>query len=678
MKSAIRNPQSAIDAAPQARAGALPTASRASTEVLRAPVEAAIGRAQQYLLKTQRPDGCWVEELQADTTLTSEYLLLRHLLGIAEPAREANLAAYLRATQQADGGWVIYHGGPSEISATVKAYFALRVAGDPGEAPWMARAREWVRAQGGILRSNVFTKVLLALFGQLPWSRVPCMPVELFLLPRWFPFHMYAISYWSRTVLTPLLILFAHRPVHPAPRGVTLDELHVPGGTDPRFAPDPAFLTWRNFFLMADRLLRLYDARPLRPLRRRALEAAHRWMLERMQGSGGLGAIFPAMANSVLALRCLGYPPDHPQFVKAVREIEALEVDDGRLLHLTPCFSPVWDTALAMNALLESGLPPGHPSLARACAWLVGRQCVKPGDWAVNAPGVEPGGWYFQYENEFYPDNDDAAVVLSALWKCEVPDEARKRGAAERGLRWLLAQQSRDGGWASYDRDNNRVYFNHIPFADHGALLDPPTADVTARVVMAMGEMGYGPDHPQMRRALEFLRREQEADGSWYGRWGVNYLYGTWSVLAGLDAMGDDLAGAPHRAAAWIAAVQNPDGGWGESCLSYADPAARGMGPSTASQTAWALMALVLAGQADGEAARRGIAWLLERQAASGAWSEEAFTGTGFPKVFYLRYHMYCKYFPLWALALYRNRLWGVAPPWRQRLDALGGRPALS
>jgi len=641
-------------------------------------VDAAIARAQGFLLRTQRPDGEWVEELQADTTLTSEYLLLRHLLGAVEPAREARLAAYLRATQQADGGWVIYHGGPSEISATVKAYFALRAAGDPAEAPWMVRGRDWIRAHGGILRANVFTKILLALFGQLPWERVPCMPVEIFLLPRWFPFNMSAISYWSRTVLTPLLILFAFRPVHPSPRGVALDELHVPGEADSRFTPDPMAFTWRNFFLVVDRLLRLYEAFPLRPLRRRALGAAQRWMVERMQGAGGLGAIFPAMANSLLALRCLGCGPDHPQVVKAFREIEALEVDDGQTLHLSPCTSPVWDTALAINALLESGLPPSHPALARASEWMLGRQCRKPGDWAANAPEVEPGGWYFQYENEFYPDFDDTAVVLSALWKCEVPDEDAKRDAVARGLRWLLAQQSENGGWASYDKDNNRVYFNHIPFADHGALLDPPTADVTARVVMAAGELGFGPDLPQMRKALAFLREGQEADGSWYGRWGVNYLYGTWSVLAGLDAIGDDLGGAPGRAAAWLTAQQNSDGGWGESCLSYEDPATRGVGPSTASQTAWALMALILAGHAEGEAVRRGIGWLMDRQRPDGAWEEQAFTGTGFPRVFYLRYHMYCKYFPLWALALYRNRLHAVVPPWRERLCALGIRPALS
>jgi squalene-hopene/tetraprenyl-beta-curcumene cyclase len=626
-------------------------------------LEQALQRGVERLLHHQDQAGFWLFELEADATITSEYLLLRRWLGIVDPALEAKVVRRLLAIQGPDGGWPIYYHGPAEISATVKAYFALKVAGVPAEDPAMVRACAKVKALGGITRVNVFTRILLALFGELPWAGVPCMPVEIMLLPRWFAFNLYAVSYWSRTVLIPLLIIFAHRPVRPAPPYARLDELFLGPReeADLSFPRDRETFTWRNFFLVVDKVLRVHNRLVVQPSRRRAIRAAERWTLERMQGSGGLGAIYPAMANSVMALSCLGYSPEHPTVRKALAEIDALVLDKPDGLRVQPCVGPIWDTGLAMNALIEAGLPPDEPALVRAGEWLLRKQTTRSGDWQLHASPVAPGGWAFQFENEFYPDVDDTAVVLMALRKVRLSDEEAKTRDIGRGLTWLLALQGRDGGWGAYDKDNCRTVFNLIPFADHGALLDPSTEDLAGRVLEAMGYLGFDPEEPAAARALRFVRETQRPDGSWYGRWGVNYLYGTWSVLAGLRAIGEDLS-LPYvrRAVAWLLSRQNPDGGWGESCYSYNDPRTAGMGKSTPSQTAWALLALMQAGEAEHPAVARGIRFLLDAREADGLWSEPEFTGTGFPRVFYLRYHSYPRIFPLWALGMYRRLIAGT------------------
>jgi squalene-hopene/tetraprenyl-beta-curcumene cyclase len=490
------------------------------------------------------------------------------------------------------------------------------------------------------------------------------------LLPKGFYFNIYAISYWSRSVLTPLLIIFAHRPVCQIPREQGIEELyHIPRKEIrywkfPPFNKDQKWFTLHNFFVALDAMLKLYDRVPLLWLREKALHHATTWMLEHIKGSGGLGAIYPAIANSIVALRCLAYQVDDPLVQKALHEIELLEVYDTvsigdqrvEALHLQPCHSPIWDTALLMNALIETGMPEDHPSLQKAAAYLVSRQTKTVGDWKISSPDAEPGGWYFQFENEFYPDVDDSAVVLMALSKVRMDQTVNLQDPIRRGMNWVLAMQGSDGGWGAYDKDNNRVVFNYIPFADHHALLDPSTSDLTGRCLEMLAALGYDRTHPAVAPALRFLKREQEADGSWYGRWGVNYIYGTWSVLAGLRAIEEDLS-QPYirRAVTWLESKQNPDGGWGESCLSYGDPAWSGKGDSTPSQTAWAIMGLMSAGMSDAFSVARGVQYLLRHQMKDGSWEEVRHTGTGFPRVFYLRYHWYCRYFPLWALAMYRN-----------------------
>ena len=628
-------------------------------------LEAGIGAATKALLDLQRPDGHWVFELEADATIPAEYVLLRHYLGEnVDRELEAKIGNYLRRIQGKHGGWPLFHDGAFDMSASVKAYFALKMIGDPIDAPHMKRAREAILSRGGAARSNVFTRTLLALYGVIPWRAVPVMPVEIMLLPAWFPFHLFKISYWARTVIAPLLVLGALKPKARNPKGVTIDELFVEPPATLGLAPKAPHQKWFwfLFFRVVDIILRA--AEPLFParMRKRAIDKAVAFVTERLNGEDGLGAIFPAMANSVMMFDVLGYPRDHPDVKIARASIDKLLVIKPDEAYCQPCVSPVWDTVLTCHALLETSREGPSAQVQKGLDWLKPLQVLDVvGDWVEQSPGVRPGGWAFQYANPHYPDLDDTAVVVMAMDRADRAASGtatRFTPAIERAREWIVGLQSKNGGWAAFDANNDREYLNNIPFSDHGALLDPPTADLTARCISMLAQLGERPaTSPAMARAIDWLRRDQHPEGSWYGRWGMNYIYGTWSVLCALNA-----AQVPHdtpeirKAASWLIAIQNKDGGWGEDGASYKlDYHGYEGAPSTASQTAWALLGLMAAGEADNPAVQRGIAYLLTTQNGDGLWDEQLFTATGFPRVFYLRYHGYPKFFPLWALARYRN-----------------------
>jgi len=622
------------------------------------PLEYAIAAARDELIRLQRPDGSWQLELEADCTIPAEYIMMMHFLGELDPALEAKLAAYLRQRQAGYGGWPLYHGGAFDMSCSVKVYFALKLAGDDPESPHMARARAAILERGGAAACNVFTRIALALFGQLPWRGVPYIPVEIVLLPRWFPFNIHRVSYWSRTVMVPLLILCTLKPRARNPRNVDIRELFTtPPSQERRYFRRPlggcAALA-RAFFCL-DRLARSLDGLIPRALREHALERAEAWMLERLNGEEGLGAIFPAMVNALEALSVRGYSPDHPHRRGAKRALEKLLVEDYSSAYCQPCASTLWDTALASLAMQEEGSAGARAAALRGLEWLEPRQLLDdPGDWRTRRPHLPGGGWAFQRANSYYPDLDDTAAVAWSMHRST--DPGRFSFALSRALDWLVGMQSENGGFASFDVDNTSYYLNEIPFADHGALLDPPTSDVTARVVTALARVGRPEDRGALTRAIDYLRREQEANGSWFGRWGTNYVYGTWSVLSAFAEAGigpDDPA--VRRAVSWLESRQNPDGGWGESNDSYEPGRAGASAPSTPHQSAWAVLALIAAREAGSDAVRRGIEYLLRTQRPDGLWSDPSFTAPGFPRVFYLRYHGYCAYFPLWALAAYRN-----------------------
>ncbi len=619
-------------------------------------LDEAVARASKSLLAMQHADGHWVFELEADATIPSESILLQHYIGQIEPDLQAQIARYIRATQGADGGWPLFYGGALDLSTSVKAYFSLKAAGDRVDAPHMARARSAILAQGGARRCNVFTRTTLALFGEVPWRAVPVMPVEIMLLPGWSPFHIAKVSYWSRTVLVPLLVLMALRPRARNPQGVTICELFA---EPPELVRDwitgPSSSPLSFAFGLLDRLLRQVEPFFPAEARRRAIEKAVAFVTERLNGEDGLGGIFPAIANTVMMFDCLGYPPDHPDVATAQAALRKLLVLDGERSYCQPCLSPVWDTALSCHALMEVDDGRLQPAIRHALDWLESKQVLEVvGDWAVTRPGLRPGGWAFQYENPYYPDLDDTAAVALALDRF---DSARYRHAIDRAAEWVVGMQSRGGGWASFDADNTHYYLNHIPFADHGALLDPPTADVSARCLGFLAQIGCAPDHPAVSAVTEYLRREQEAEGSWFGRWGTNYIYGTWSVLAAFNAAGiEPTSPEVRRAVDWLLARQHRDGGWGESSESYWPEAPQGDAQySTPSQTAWALLGLMAAGQVEHPAVARGITFLIDRQDQDGNWDESWYTAVGFPRVFYLRYHGYRAFFPLWALARYRR-----------------------
>ncbi|CAB3800316.1 squalene--hopene cyclase [Pararobbsia alpina] len=626
-------------------------------------LEHGIATALDALLSLQHPDGYWLFELEADATIPAEYILLVHYLGeTPDLALEAKIVAYLKRIQGKHGGWPLFHDGRLDVSASVKAYFALKMAGEPVDAPHMKRAREAILAHGGANKSNVFTRALLALFGVIDWKAVPMMPVEIMLLPKWFPFHLSKVSYWARTVIVPLLVLQTLRPRARNPKGVTIDELFVGSPRDVGSTPRAGHQSrgWFSFFAGVDVILRATHTLFPKRSRKAAIDAAVAFVDERLNGEDGLGAIFPAMANSVMMYDVLGYPADHPNRAIARRSIDNLLVIGEDEAYCQPCLSPVWDTALVAHALLETGDTRAIAQATRGLDWLVPLQILETrGDWISRRPDVRPGGWAFQFANPHYPDVDDTAVVAMAMDRAQrLNGDHRYDNAIDRGCEWVIGMQSGNGGWGAFEPENTHLYLNNIPFSDHGALLDPPTVDVSARCLSMLAQLPQQPERQESAKlALQYLIDDQEDDGSWHGRWGLNYVYGTWSALCGLRGGGLE-PGAPalRRGAEWLLSIQNPDGGWGEDGESYKlDYRGYEAAPSTASQTSWALLGLMAAGYEHDPALARGIQYLLDTQNDEGLWDEALFTATGFPRVFYLRYHGYRKFFPLWALARYRN-----------------------
>ena len=619
-----------------------------------------INRSQQFFLTTQAQEGFWVGELESNVTIIAEYIMFQTFLGHPNPKRLRKAVRHILRLQLPDGGWNIYCGGPSELSATVEAYFALKLAGRPADDACMQKARDLIIAKGGVEKSRVFTKIHLALFGQYSWEGIPSMPVEMMFLPTGFYFNIYEFSSWSRSVIVPLMIIFAQKPQVKLDGFPGIDELYASPPDQRQTAVEwsEELVSWRNFFVLADRVLKMLERRTIPAVRAAAVRRAEQWILEHQDITGDWGGIMPAMMNSVIALLSLGYRKTDRVIAKGLEAIERFGIETADEFRLQSCVSPVWDTAITVIALAESGLHSTHPVLAKAAGWLVSKQVLRKGDWAVKNRKGKPGGWAFEFFNDFFPDNDDTAMVLLALRNVHLREERVLKEACQRGLSWLLSMQCDDGGWGAFDMNNNKRLLNRIPFADLESLLDPSTSDVTGRVVELLGKLGYPRQHPVMRRALRFLRKDQSEEGSWYGRWGVNYIYGTCHVLCGLRSVNEPMH-QPYirRAVRWLVSHQNPDGGWGETCQSYAEPSLRGRGVSTASQTAWALMGLLAAGEARTKAVQRGIEYLLRTQTAEGSWYEPEFTGTGFPKYFFIKYHMYQHYFPLMALARYRQSL---------------------
>jgi squalene-hopene/tetraprenyl-beta-curcumene cyclase len=636
-----------------------------------------IAQAKDWLFSQQHPDGYWCGELEADSTLESDYIFMHTLLGTGDPGKMERAINEILRHQNEDGGWGLYPGGPSNISYGVKAYLSLKLMGWSKDHPVLVKAREWVLANGGVVECNTFTKIYLCALGQYDYDAVPAIPPEIVLFPNWFYFNIYEISSWSRGILVPLSIIYAKKPFKKLGPDQGIEELFVGGRENANMHlrwDKKKPVSWRNFFLFWDRLAHLAERVHIRPLRKMALKKAEAWMLERFEKSDGLGAIYPAMLNSIVALRCLGRSVDDPQLIRALDEFENLGIDcpDGTedyptpTFRMQPCFPPVWDTAQAMYALGEAGVRRDDPRMLKAADWILAKEVRQKGDWAEKVKNVEPGGWYFEFNNEFYPDVDDTGQVLLALNCVDNPRERYQYEACQRALKWIWAMQCKNGGWAAFDKDNTKSIFQYIPFADHNAMLDPPTVDITGRMLEMLAQYGVTRKDPRVEKAIQFILKEQEPDGSWFGRWGVNYLYGTFLVLRGLEAMGFwNHEPAVQQAAEWIRMVQNADGGWGETCGTYDDPNQRGIGPSTPSQTAWAVLGLLAAGDTRSDSVAKGVRWLVERQHDDGSWDElvpgrngeSYYTGTGFPRVFYLGYHLYKQYFPLLALTTYERAM---------------------
>ena len=633
----------------------------------RISVEKAIQRSREYLLSQQYPEGYWMGELMVDSTLVSDTIAYHHWNGKVDAEWQRKAANHILSMQLPDGGWNTYYGGPAEINATIKAYLALKLAGMPVTDPRMLKARELALRMGGVPRMNTFSKLYLALLGLFPWKYVPTIPCEVILIGKWFHVNFYEMSSWSRSMLVPLAIINHFKPTR-RPGVINLDELYPEGYHERDLALrfDPQWFTMRNFFLWIDRLNRFaewFAKNKIHPFRARALKKAEQWMLERLEGSDGLAAIFPAMLNSLIALKCLGYSDDNPIVKRAERELKRLEHETEDSVRIEPCFSPVWDTAIVSVALAESGLPADHPALRKTGDWLISKEIRFRGDWQYKNPAkVEPSGWAFEFENKWNPDVDDSAMVLLGLRKIKTTNLAERDAAFKRGVEWMMSFQCKDGGWGAFDKDCTKNILEKVPFADHNAMLDPECADITARILELLGYENYPLNHPQVEKAIQFLRDHQEEDGSWYGRWGVNYIYGTWQALRGMSAFKIDMH-QPWllKGRDWLESVQHEDGGWGERCNTYDDPVFKGQGPSTPSQTAWAVMGLCAFGDPYRSSIQRGIDYLVRVQNADGSWPELETTGTGFPRVFYLKYDMYRNSWPLLALATYKQILDRVA-----------------
>ncbi len=625
-------------------------------EIFSSRIERAVRRAATAMLSMQHPDGYWWAELESNATITAEYIMLHRFLGLEE-SRIPHLAADILHRQLPNGGWSIWYGDGGELSTSVEAYFALKMAGIPADDPRMEKARDFILARGGALQTRVFTRIFLALFGQISWDGIPLLPVEFVLLPAWTGLSIYELSSWSRLTIVPLMIVMAKRPVRSLPQSQWIGELFL----DPSEAFVKHRVAWKprahleNLFVLVDSLLKLYYRLPIPWLRNWALRRAVKWVLEHQEDSGDWGGIQPPMVNSLLALSILGYPNDHEVIHRGLKALEFFELHDGDRTWLQSCISPVWDTALAIRALAAAGLKPSDPALAKSSQWLLSKQILQCGDWCIKCPDLQPGGWAFEFVNNWYPDVDDSSMVLVAL-KESLAEPARHQAALQRGINWCLGMECSNGGFASFDKDNTKEWLNAIPFADLKALVDPPTEDITGRILEMMGAFGYGLDHPVAARSRQFLKRTQHPAGGWWGRWGVNYIYGTWSVLAGLAAIGEDM-NAPYirRAVRWLKAQQLPNGSWGECCESYPNAEMMGQGVGSASQTAWALLGLISAGEAGSPAVKAGVEYLLRTQTPEGRWEEEHYTGTGFPGHFMIRYHLYRDCFPLMALGRYQQ-----------------------
>lgn len=626
-------------------------------------LDQSIERSRDFLLSIQNREGYWVDELEANVTISAEFIFFMHFTGRLDSVKQDKVVKYLLHQQREDGSWPLFYGGLCDINSTVESYMALKMAGLPADQEEMVRARRAIFSNGGIKNTRVFTKMFLAMFGQLSWDECPAVPVEIILLPNWFPFNIYEISSWSRGTVVPLSIVRSFEPVKELPEGHDVQELFTEKDQSLNFKPNGLpFTSWRDTFIYLDRFIKILGKFPYKPFRKKAIHKVEKWTLEHQEDQGDFAGIQPAMFNALLALHLLGYAKDHPACVKGMEAVDRFMLEKDGQLWMQACVSPLWDTAICANALLDSGLPNDDPALVKAGEWIVSKQVIKRGDWQVKNSDAEPGGWAFEFYNELYPDTDDTAEILLFLNRVRLTDNRWKLSECERAINWLLSMQSKDGGWGAFDLNNDKQVLNEVPFADHKALLDPPTVDVTSRILWMLAKWGFKKEHPQVQRAIEFVKQRQEIDGCWFGRWGVNYIYGTFLALNGLCAIGENMK-TPFikKAVRWLEDHQNEDGGWGETCQSYKEPSLRGRGQSTASQTAWALMGLIAADEAQTLVAEHGAQYLIETQKEtgdfSGSWWEDEFTGTGFPIHFFIKYHMYQHFFPLMALSRYRRYL---------------------